>query len=55
VWLEEKVRITILVASHEFVDEQYIANHKEGLQVCPTNQWPLALAKNMEVVTNSDE
>jgi len=53
--MEEKVRITILVANHEYTNKAYNAYHKDGLKGCPTNQWPLALAKNMELVTNSDE
>ena len=54
-YLNEKVRITVMVADSTFVKEKYQDFHVEGLSTCPTNQWPLALAKNTEVNTDSDE
>lgn len=44
-----------MAANIEFVKKKYLDFHKEGLTTCPTNQWPLALAKDTEVNTNSDE
>ena len=55
VFLEEKVRVTIMVAKYENLVEKYKTNHKDGLNACPTSQWPLALSKNLDVITNSDE
>jgi hypothetical protein len=54
-FLGEKVRVTVMVANREFTTSKYMDFHKDGLAACPTNQWPLALAKNIEVNTNSDE
>ena len=54
-FLQEKVRMTVLVAKTDFVKQKYREFHKEGLAACPTNQWPLALAKMTEINTNSDE
>lgn len=44
-----------MVANKKFFSETYMEFHKDGVAECPTNQWPLALAKNIEVNTNSDE
>lgn len=44
-----------MVASHDYVLSKYLDFHREGLASCPTNQWPLALAKNMELTVDSDE
>ena len=54
-FLQEKVRMTVLVAKTDFVKAKYREFHLEGLAKCPTNQWPLALAKMTEINTNSDE
>jgi len=55
VYLEEKARATILVANWRYTKTNYNLHHEKGLDDCKSAQWPLALAKNMELVTNSDE
>ena len=55
VFLQEKVRITIMVASAEYAKEFYRQYHAQALSACKTNQWPLALSKNMDMVANHDE
>ena len=54
-FLQDKVRMTVMMAKTAFVRDKYKDFHKEGLATCPTNQWPLALSKMTEINTNSDE
>lgn len=53
--LEEKVRVTVMVSRRSYVSAKYKDFHKSGLQSCPTNLWPLALAKNIGLNSNHDE
>lgn len=55
IYLSESVRITVMVADRSFLERNYLEHHASGVTSCPTNQWPLALAKNTDVNTNSDE
>ena len=55
VFMQEKIRVTLMISNKEFVKAKYQDFHKEGLMACPTNQWPLALAKSTDVNTNSVE
>jgi len=44
-----------MVANWHYIKKDYSEHHASALSECRTNQWPLALSKNMELATNSDE
>jgi len=44
-----------MVGRRSYITAKYKDFHKSGLEACPTNQWPLALAKNIDLNTNHDE
>ena len=37
VFLQDKVRATILVAKEDFVEKKFKSFHEKGLEACPTN------------------
>lgn len=44
-----------MVSRRSYITSKYKDFHKSGLESCPTNLWPLALAKNIGLNTNHDE
>jgi len=55
IFLEEKVRVTIVVANWAYIKDHYVSYHEKSLSACDASQWPLALSKNTDLATNSEE